>query len=144
MREQLKVVGQGLGKLGNALPVLRADQKHRHGPALGPGRLLGKRRAQVVLRAAGDEPDVGLGDHGDVRDLGDARLEVLQAVARTGLHAEHHAVADRRDIGLGLADAHGLDQDQVVDRAHQHHGCGRQRRQPAEPAAARHGPHEYP
>ena len=125
------------------LPVLGADQDHRHRPARGAGRLLGQCRAQIVLGAAGDQPEVGLGHHGDVRDFGDARLQVLQAVARAGLDTESHAVAHRRNLGLGLADAHRLDQHEVVDRAHQHHGRGRQRRQPAEAAAARHGAHEH-
>ena len=49
----------------------------------------------------------------------------------------------RRDRGLRLADAHGLDDHLIVDRAHQDHRRGRQRGQSAQAPAGRHRADEH-
>ena len=46
----------------------------------------------------------------------------------SGLDGEDHGVGEIADLGLGLADAHGLDHHDVVERAHQHGGGGAARR----------------
>ena len=65
----------------------------------------------------------------------------LSPGARLG--REHDRVGEVGDLGLGLADAHGLDQHHVVDGAHQHHGGGAQVGEPAQAVACRHGAHEH-
>src|SRR6185503_2740437 len=55
---------------------------------------------------------------------------------------QNTTVSATPDIGLGLADAHGLDQDAVEQRAHHDHGGQRLVGQSTEPVARRHGAHE--
>src|SRR3546814_6803048 len=71
--------------------------------------------------------------------LHDAGLHELQRIAGARLHAEHHRVGDPGDVGLRLADAHGLDQHHVVGRAHQQHAADGELGEAAEPVARRHG-----
>ena len=77
-----------------------------------------------------------------MRDLDDAGLHELQAVAGAGLKAEDDRIGGAGHIGLGLADADGLDQHDVEERAHQHHGRDGERGEAAELVPRRHGAHE--
>ena len=56
---------------------------------------------------------VGLGDDHDVGHLHDAAFDALQFVARAGDLQQHEHVHHRVHGRLGLADAHGLDEDHV-------------------------------
>ena len=123
-------------------PVVGRDQQHRRLP-LPCRRHQPKRTFEVALGALGDAAEIGLGDQGDVGDLDDAGLHELQAVAGAGLDREHHRVGELGDLGLRLADAHGLDQDDVVERAHQHGGGGAQVGEAAQPVARGHRADEH-
>ena len=66
------------------------------------------RRARV-----GHLAEVGLGDHEHVGHLHDPGLEELQHVAGARLDDDGDGVGGLGDLGLGLADADGLDHDDV-------------------------------
>ncbi len=77
-----------------------------------------------------------------MRDLNDAGPHELQRVAGAGLDAKHHRIGKARHVGLGLADAHGLDQHAIEQGAHQHHGGQGLVGESAQPIARRHRAHE--
>ena len=78
-------------------PSCAADQQDRHRPALaGRRRELEGRLDVAPWPCCGERAEIGLGDHDDVGDLGDAGLHVLQAVAGARLHAEHDRVGRPR------------------------------------------------
>ena len=79
-----------------------------------PGELAG-RGLRLLLAVA-----VGLVDRDHVRDLEDALLDALELVAGAGQRQEQERVDHPRDGDLGLADAHGLDQHDVVRRRLEH------------------------
>ena len=97
-----------------------------------------QRRAQVADRALGDGAEVGLRDDEHVGHLHDPGLEELEHVAGAGLDDDRDGVGGLRDLGLGLADADGLDDDDVERGGERlRRGAGRGR-EPAEPLARRH------
>ena len=86
-------------------------------------------------RAGGDATEVGLGDDEHVGHLHDPGLQELQHVARAGLDDDRDRVGDVGDLGLGLANADGLDHDHV-ERGGERPGGGAGRRgEAAEPVA---------
>ena len=87
----------------------RGDSQHRR--VLRPERT--QRGVEVPDRAKRRRAEIGLGDNEDVRHLHDPRLEELQDVAGARLHDHDNRVRDIGDLGLGLADADGLDHDHV-------------------------------
>ena len=91
-----------------------------------------QRRVQVAPRAQGDVAEVGLGHHEHVGDLHDPRLQELQDVARAGLDDDGDGVGHLGDVGLALADADGLDDDDVEGGRQRVRGGARGGRQPAE------------
>ena len=119
-----RVAVDGVERRVDPLPGSRPETSRTGGAPLPCRRHQPERAFEVALGALGDAAQIGLGDQGDVRDLDDAGLHELQAVARARLDREHHRVGELGDLGLRLADAHGLDQDDVVERAHQHRGGG--------------------
>ena len=84
----------------------------------GVERAPSERSAALRSRARGDRhlPEVRLRDDQHVRDLHDPRLQELQGVPAAGLHDDDDGVGDLGDVGLGLADADGLDHDHVERR----------------------------
>ena len=93
---------------------------------------------QVAPRALGDRAEVGLRHDEDVGDLHDPRLQELQDVAAAGLHHDGDGIGHLGDLGLGLPDADGLDDDDVERRGQRVRGGARGGRQAAEPPAGRH------
>ena len=82
---------------------------------------------------------VGLVDDDDVRDLHDARLQRLHAVAGARDQHEHDRVGVVDDVDLRLPDADGLEEDVVLAaRVHEQRGLERRLAQPAERAAVGH------
>ena len=79
------------------------------------GRRGGRRRAVV------------LGDRDDVGDLHDAGLDALEVVAAGGGQEEEDGVGDVVDRELALADADGLDEDDVVACVEINHRFGTSR-----------------
>ena len=94
-----------------------------------------QRGDEVAPGAHGDLAEVGLGDDEHVGHLHDPGLQELQDVARAGLHDDGDGVGGLGDLGLGLADADGLDHDDVERRRQRLGGGARGRREPAEPLA---------
>ena len=90
-------------------------------------------RAQVAARAQRDLAEVRLGDHEHVGDLHDPALEELQRVAGCGLHHDRDGVRDLRHVGLALADADRLDDDDVERGGERRGGLARRGREPSEP-----------
>ena len=89
---------------------------------------------QVAPRAHRDLAEVGLRDHEHVGDLHDPGLEELQHVARSGLDDDGDRVGHLGDLGLALADADRLDDDDVEGGRERLRGGARGRCQAAEPA----------
>ena len=120
-----------------SMPVVGAQRGDReHGRVAGAERA--ERGAQVVLGAGGRRAEVGLGDDEHVGHLHDPRLEELQRVAAAGLDDDRDRVGGLGDVGLGLADADGLDHDDV-ERVGQRLGRRTGRGgEPAEPLARCH------
>ena len=87
---------------------------------------------QVAPRAQRDVAEVGLGHHEHVGDLHDPRLQELQDVARAGLDDDGDGVGHLGDVGLALADADGLDHDDVEGGGQRLRGRARGGREPAE------------
>jgi hypothetical protein len=97
--------------------------------------------ADRARRGAGIE--VGLVDDDQVGELHHALLDRLQVVAGVGQLQEQEHVGHAGNRGLALADADGLDDDDVVaGRLDDAHRLARRRRDAAERAAARARPHE--
>ena len=120
----------------------RLDARHRmdrrdreHGRAVAERA---QRRAQVAHRALGDRAEVGLGDDEHVGDLHDPRLEELEDVARARLDDDRHRVGRLRHLGLGLAHADRLDDDDVEGGAQRLGRGARRGREAAEALARRH------
>ena len=96
----------------------RVDPGHRrdrgHGEhRRGAGAERAQRDAQVLLGAPRGGAEVGLGDHQHVRHLHDPGLQELEGVAGPGLDDHGDGVRGLGHVGLGLADADGLDDDDV-------------------------------
>ena len=87
---------------------------------------------------------VGLVDDEDVGDLHDAGLERLHFVARAGNERDDRHVGGADDVDLVLADADGLDDDDVLAGGveHERDFAGRAR-EPAQMAARRHAADEH-
>src|SRR5690606_14930146 len=84
---------------------------------------------------------VGLVDHEHVTDLEDARLGGLDPVTHAGGQQHYRRVGQSGDLHLTLPDADGLHDDDVAARGVQHpQRLRRAPRQPAQVAAAGHGP----
>ena len=81
------------------------------GVALAPSERSAAR--EVAPRARADLAEVGLGDDQHVGHLHDPGLQELQRVAGPGLDDDGDGVGRLGDLGLGLADADGLDHDDV-------------------------------
>ena len=94
-----------------------------------------QRGVEVAPRAQRDVAEVGLRHDEHVGHLHDPRLEELQRVAGAGLHDDRDGVGDLGDLGLGLADADGLDDDDVERGGERLRGRARRGRQAAEPPA---------
>ena len=104
-------------------PVLRAGVDHAEGPREILGGHLG----------LPDPLAVGLVDRDDVGDLEDALLDALQLVARPREREEQEGVDHAGDRDLRLADADGLDEDDVeACRLQDRHGLARGPRDTAE------------
>jgi hypothetical protein len=73
--------------------------------------------------ALGHRAEVGLVHREHIRVFEDAGLHELQHVTRARLRHEDQRVDEPRDLRLGLADAHRLDEDAVEDRG-QHRDRG--------------------
>ena len=87
----------------------RRDRAH-----LGVGRAQREqRRLEVGHGAGGGGAEIGLGEDEHVGDLHDACLEELEDVAGGGLEDDRDGVGGVGHLGLGLADADGLDHDHV-------------------------------
>ena len=117
-----KVARRGAADGDQRRPPRRCRRRSRAETTRHLGRLRGpaaerQRAAQrrPAARRAG-RAEVALGDEHEVGHLHDARLHELQRVAGAGLDAEDHEVGAVGDLGLGLADAHGLD-DHPVEAA---------------------------
>ena len=124
--------------------------EHRRPPMIGHSRFRAMARARApasVLRSAivrfASLP-VAFADDMDVGDLEDAGLDRLDVVAEPGRRHDDGRVRSARDLDLVLADADGLDDDDVeargvedVDRVE------RAARQAAERAARRHAADEH-
>ena len=95
-----------------------------------------QRQAQVAYRAGGGPAEVGLAHDEHVGHLHDPRLEELQDVAGAGLDDDGHAVGGLGDLGLGLADPDGLDDDDVEGGRERVRGRAGRRGEAADPLAA--------
>ena len=84
----------------------------RAGPARhAPSAASAARRSCSARRAR--RAEVGLGDDEHVGHLHDPRLQELQRIAAARLDDDRDGVRGLGDVGLGLADADGLDHDDV-------------------------------
>ena len=92
---------------------------------------------EVAPRAQRHVAEVGLRHDEHVGDLHDPGLEELQDVAGAGLDDDGDGVGHLGDLGLGLADADGLDDDDVEGGGQRLGGRARRGRQAAEPLARR-------
>ena len=97
-----------------------------------------QRGAQVAHGALGDRAEVGLGDDEHVRHLHDPGLEELEHVAGTRLHDDRDRVGRLGDLGLGLPDADGLDDDDVERRRERLRRGARRGREAAQALSRRH------
>ena len=111
----------------------RGDRDHRH-PG---GSERTERGPEVGESPRCDAPEVGFRHDEHVRHLHDPRLQELQHVAGTRLHDDRDGVRDVGHLGLGLADADGLDHDHVERGRERRGGRSGRRRQPAEPIPRR-------
>ena len=94
--------------------------------------------AQVAHGADGHDAEVGLRDHEHVGHLHDPGLQELQRVAGAGLDDHRDRVGRLGDLGLGLADADGLDHDDVERGRQRLRGGARGGGEAAEPLAGGH------
>ena len=88
--------------------------------------------------------EVGLGDDEHVGDLHDPGLQELQHVAGAGLDDDRDGVGRLGHLGLGLADADGLDHHDVERGGQRLRRGARGGREPAEPLAGRGRADEQP
>ena len=87
--------------------------------------------------------EVGLVDDEDVRDLQDAGLDHLHAVAQVGREHDHGGVGDGRDLELGLPHPDRLQDHGVeAERAQQPDRLARGQREAAEVSAGAHAADE--
>ena len=87
---------------------------------------------------------IGLVDHEDVGDLHDAGLQRLHIVAGARHQRHDRDVGGADDVDLVLADADGLDEDDVLAARVEHErGLAGRARQAAEMAARRHAADEH-
>ena len=130
-------------RVGERVDALAGRERgdREHGRRAGAERA--ERRAQVVLGAAGGRAEVGLGDDEHVGDLHDPGLEELQRVAGAGLDDDGDGVRGLGDVGLGLADADGLDHDDVERGRERLRGRAGRGREAAEPLAGGHRADEH-
>ena len=108
--ERAPVLLEGVGELVDAGRRRDAGDRHHGGVALPEGA---QRGAEVAAGTDGDLAQVGLGHHQHVGDLHDPGLDELQRVAAAGLDDDGDGVGGLGHLGLGLADAHGLDHHDV-------------------------------
>ena len=107
-------------------------------------RLFGKAKRALYVSPCtrGSTAEIALGDSDDVGNFDNSRLHELERVTGPRLDAEDHRIGGKRDVGFRLSDAHRLDQHDVVESAHQHHGGKGDLGKAAQLVARRHGAHE--
>ena len=126
-------------RVGERVDALhRAHARHRQHRASRERRASRAPLAGRAERAAGGRAEVGLGDDEHVGDLHDPRLQELQRVAGAGLDDDDHGLGGLGDVGLGLADADGLDHHQVERGGQRLRGGAGGGREAAEPLAGGH------
>ena len=136
------VLVQGFDQVRDTLPLLNRQAEDRDGPVAARGFGEAEGAFDVGAGALGGGAEVRFGHDDDVGDFDDAGFHELQAVAGTGLDAEHDGIRRAGDVRFGLADADGFDQDDIVDGPHQDHRRDRQSGQAAQAVAGRHGADE--
>ena len=119
------------------MPAVGAiEDTARTGVVRAPSARSAARRSSSARRAGGAE--VGLGDHEHVGHLHDPGLQELQRVAGAGLDDDGDRVRGLGDVGLGLADADGLDHDDVERVGQRLRGRAGRGREAAEALAGGH------
>ena len=123
---------------GDELVDARDRRERRRPRRPATSRLPTERSAALRSRRArrATSPEVGLRHDEHVGDLHDPGLQELQDVARAGLHDDRDRVGDLGDVGLALADADRLDDDDVEGRG-QRLGRRARRRAPGRRGARR-------
>ena len=142
------VSARGTARWRPAAPVAHAARRHRlhesagatHLPSTGLQRQVRLDRRDEAIGAF----TVRLVDHEDVGDLHDAGLERLHLVAGAGHQRDDRDVGGADDVDFVLADADGLDDDDVLAGRveHERRVAGRAR-QAAQVSARRHAADEH-
>ena len=121
----------------SSIPATGWTERDGERPArASPSERSAARRSRTAR--CGDRAEVGLGHDEHVGDLHDPGLEELEHVAGARLDDDRDGVGGLGDLGLGLADADRLDDDDVEGRRERLRGGARGGREAAEPLARRH------